>query len=85
MAVRSVENVLKQAARLTPEERLIVASRLIEGVRHEMPARRGQPLKWRGLQGKLSHPAFGEDAQTYVTRTRNEDTAHRENAAKHNP
>ena len=78
MAAQSIENVLKQAARLTPAERLMVATRLIEGVRHEIPAKVGKPLKWRDLRGMLPYPAYGEDAQAYISRTRREDTAHRD-------
>ena len=77
MATQSIENVLKQAARLTPAERLTLASRLIEGVRQEIPAKDGKSLKWRHLQGMLPHPAYGEDAQAYITRTRREDDGHR--------
>jgi hypothetical protein len=83
MAARSIVNVLKQAARLTPVERLILASRLIEGVRQEIPAQNGKPLKWRHLRGMLPYPAYGEDAQTYITRVRREDTAHRDRQLKH--
>lgn len=77
MATRSIENVLKQAAQLTPAERLILASRLIDGVRHEIPAKKGKPLKWRHMLGMLPYPAYGEDAQAYITRTRHEDTVQR--------
>ena len=76
MAAQSIENVLKQAARLTPAERLTLASRLIEGVKQEIPAKDGKPLKRRHLRGMLPYPAYGEDAQAYITRTRGEDDAH---------
>jgi len=82
MAAQSIESMLKQAARLTPAERLMVATRLIEGVRHEMPARAGKPLKWRDLRGMLPYPAYGEDAQAHISRTRREDTAHRDHQLK---
>ncbi len=83
MAAQSIDNVLKQAARLSPAERLILASRLIEGVRQEIPTKNGKPLKWRHLRGMLPYPAYGEDAQTYITRGRREDTAHRDRQLKH--
>ena len=85
MAARSIENVLKQAARLTPAERLIVATRLIDGVRHEMPARADKPLNWRDLLGMLPYPAYGEDAQAYISRTRHEDSSARDRQLKHLP
>jgi len=85
MAAQSIENVLKQAARLSPEERLMVATRLIDGVRHEMPARVDKPIKWRDLRGKLPYPAYGEDTQAYISRTRHDDTAARDRQLKHLP
>ena len=84
MAAQSVEDVLKQAARLSPEERLMVATRLIEGVRHVIPAGASKPLKWRNLRGRLPYPAFGEDAKVYVSRARREDSAHRDRQLKRN-
>ena len=85
MASRSIDNVLKQASRLSPEERLLVATRLIEGVRQEIPTKTGKKMKWRDLRGMLPYPAFGEDAQTCITRMRREDTAHRDRQLKRNP
>ena len=34
-------------------------------------------LKWVDLCGLLPYPAFGEDAQGYVSRTRHENSTHR--------
>jgi hypothetical protein len=83
MIAQSIENVLKQAARLTPAERLTLASRLIEGVKQEIPVKNEKPLKWRHLRGMLPDPAFGEDAQAYISRTRREDTAQRDRQLNH--
>jgi hypothetical protein len=83
MAAQSIENVLKEASRLTPAERLTLASRLIDGVRQEIPAKNGKPLKWQRLRGMLPYLAFGEDAQAYISRARREDTAHRDGQLKH--
>jgi hypothetical protein len=40
MALQNIDQLLKRAGKLTPSERLLLASRLIQGVRHEMPARK---------------------------------------------
>ena len=85
MTAQAVDNVLKQAACLTPAERLLVATRLIEGVRHEIPTKTRKPLQWRDLSGMLPYPAFGEDAQAYISRTRRDDTDHRQRKLKRNP
>jgi len=85
MTVQSVERMLEQAARLTSAERLLLAARLIEGVRKEIPKSAGVPLKWRDLRGMLPYPACGEDAQAFISRTRREDTEHRERRLKRTP
>jgi len=82
MTAQSIENFLKQAARLSPAERLTLAARLIEEVKQEIPARNSKPLKWRNLRGSLPYPAYGEDAQTYITRTRREDDMQRDHQLK---
>lgn len=82
MAAQSVENILKQADHLTLAERLWLATRLIEGVRREMPFKAQKQLKWRDVRGMAKSPLFGEDAQAYISRTRREDTEHREHALK---
>jgi len=78
MVALTVENMLEQADRLPPAERLRLATRLIEGVRQEMPSKTLKPLKWRDICGMLPYPAFSEDAQRYITRTRREATHKRE-------
>ena len=82
MTAPSIENMLKQADRLSPTERLWLATRLIEGVRRELPGKTKKRLKWRDLRGILPYPAFGEDAQTYISRTRRADTEHRDRQLK---
>jgi hypothetical protein len=76
MTQHSLEQLLQRAARLTPSERLLLASRLIQGVRNEMPSRHPQ-RKWKDAEGMLSYPALGEDAQSYISRSRHEDDNHR--------
>ena len=72
MALQNIDQILKRANKLSPSERLLLASRLIQGVRSDMPSRKSR-RKWRDAAGLLSYPALGEDAQQYISRTRRTD------------
>jgi len=72
MALQNIDQILKRAGKLTPSERLLLASRLIQGVRNEIPARK-RNKKWQDSVGLLKYPALGEDAQTYISRSRRTD------------
>jgi hypothetical protein len=76
MALRNIDEILKRAGKLTPSERLLLASRLIQGVRSDLPSRKSR-RKWRDVAGLLPYPALGEDAQQYISRTRRADGDHR--------
>ena len=76
MTLHNMDKLLQRAARLTPSERLLLASQLIQSVRNELSTR--QPSrKWKEAAGLLQYPAMGEDAQAYVNRSRREDDDHR--------
>jgi hypothetical protein len=72
MVLQNINQILERAGRLTPSERLLLASRLIQGVRSDMPSRKPR-RKWRDAAGLLTYPALGEDAQTYISRQRRDD------------
>lgn len=76
MSLQNIDQILKHADKLTPSERLLLASRLIQGVRSDLPAEISK-RKWRDVEGILPHPALGEDAQTYISRSRRADNDHR--------
>ena len=76
MALQNIDQLLKRADKLTPSERLLLASRLIQGVRSDMPSRKTH-RKWRDAAGLLSYPALGEDAQLYISRNRRADNDRR--------
>jgi len=76
MALQSIDEILKRANKLTPSERLLLASRLIQGVRSDLPSRKSR-WKWRDAAGLLPYPALGEDAQSYISRARRADNEHR--------
>jgi hypothetical protein len=73
IALQNIDQLLKRADKLTPSERLLLASRLIQGVRNDMPARKKMRRKWRDAVGLLSYPAVGMDAQLYINRARRAD------------
>ena len=76
MALQNIDQLLKRAGKLTPSERLLLASRLIQGVRSDLPSQKSR-RKWRDAAGLLPYPALGEDAQLYITRTRRADNDRR--------
>ena len=72
MALQDIDKLLKRAGKLTPSERLLLASRLIQGVRNDLPARKPR-RKWSEAVGLLPYPALGMDAQLYIKRARSND------------
>ncbi len=77
MTLQTIDQILKRAGKLTPSERLLLANRLIQGVRQDMPPGRKLHRKWSDVAGILPYPAFGMDAQLYISRSRSEDGNHR--------
>ena len=87
MSAQLLEMLLQQAGQLTPDEQLLLATRLIERARQAAttaaaPRRR---RKWREIRGLAKPSLFGEDAQAFISRTRREDTEHRERMLKREP
>ena len=82
MSAQLLEVVLKQADQLTSDEQLVLASRLIERSRRTKVFTGRPKRKWKDVCGTLPYPAFGEDAQVYISRTRRESDEHRERALK---
>jgi hypothetical protein len=72
MALQTIDQIVKQAGKLTPSERLLLASRLIQGVRSNLPSRKTN-RKWRDAIGLLPYPALGMDAQSYISQYRRDD------------
>lgn len=73
MTLHNVDQLLQRAASLTPSERLLLASRLIQEVRSEMTSRQPRVVKWKDAAGLLQYPALGDDAQAYISRSRRAD------------
>jgi hypothetical protein len=72
-----LQELLKQAEQLSDTEQL----ELIRGVAEIMKSHLTQTARKRKLsefRGTVQYPFLGEDAQTWVTRTRREGDEHRE-------
>jgi len=72
-----VKEILRQAEPLSADEQLKLAALLIEQARKKasMPIVR---RKWLDVAGAAPYPMTGEDAQDWVTRTRQEGDDERE-------
>ena len=71
MSMRELDDIVRRAESLTPAEKLQLAAILIERVRRVEEADNNE-LRWTDLRGVVAEPALGEDAQEWVTRTRQE-------------
>jgi hypothetical protein len=68
------QTLLQQTAILTPEEKPRLIAHLADSLRQSAPRRR----KWSEIRGSAPYPLFGEDAQDWITRSRQESDEHRE-------
>jgi len=80
----TLSQVAALAAQLPPDERRQLAEKILHELssatlRQAAPARRA----WREIRGCVSHPLLGEDAQAWVSRTRHEADARREQLSEH--
>jgi hypothetical protein len=73
MSGELLETLIRQTELLTSDEKLALASRLIERARQATRARSNMHRrKWAEVRGLVAHPLTGEDAQAWVSRTRQE-------------
>lgn len=77
MAVQDWQELIRRADALTADEQLRLAAYLVDRARQAYAAR-GSGNKWRDLCGIAPHPLTGEDAQAWVSRTRQEADKQRE-------
>ena len=70
MASAKLLEIMKQVDELSVDEKLRLASHLIEKAREggEMQPRR----KWMDIHGSAPYPMVGEDAQAWISRNREE-------------
>lgn len=84
MATDALELLMKQASALPVDEQLRLAAYLVEQARAQYANAAATPLRWRDIRGTASPSLLGEDAQTWVTRTRHEADEGRERALRGN-
>jgi hypothetical protein len=74
MGTNSLDELIKQAEALTPDEQLRLIARLAESAREACESSTPR-RQWREILGAAQHPLVGEDAQDWVSRTRRESDA----------
>jgi len=77
MTSEELDELVKKAETLKPDEQLLLISRLADKIRgmYQSPRRR---RKWSEICGSVPYPLAGEDAQAWVSRSRREGDEHRE-------
>lgn len=71
------DDILNQARRLTPDEQLRLIAYLSEQARLARAQKSAEPKRWRELRGAAAYPLVAEDAQEWVSTSRQEDDSHR--------
>ena len=74
MPLARLDDLLKQAEDLPRKDQLKLAARLMKTTHSPETS----TVKWKEIRALLSHPALGEDAQAWVSRSRSASDA-REN------
>jgi hypothetical protein len=71
MASTECERILREAEQLPPKDQLELIERLIARLRLRPEPGEKRP-RWEDLAGTAPYPLCGEDAQEWVSRTRQE-------------
>ena len=72
MSANVFDEVVEKINLLEPEEQQHVMSVLSEKASLQIPQKERPKKKWADVMGMLPYPAFGEDAQEYISRSRRE-------------
>ena len=83
MSAQLLNLLFRQSERLSLDEQLALATRLIERAQQGAPT--SQRRQWSEICGLFPYPLAGEDAQAWVTRTRREGEEQREAQWRHTP
>jgi hypothetical protein len=73
VSARELDDIVQRTEGLTADEKLQLAAILIEQARQSETAGVMTP-RWRDLRGRVTAPALGEDAQAWVSRTRQDNS-----------
>jgi hypothetical protein len=76
--------VTRLAARLSHAEQRQLAESILQRLTAEGEAPPSPRRAWREIRGSVSYPLCGEDAQAWVTRSRKESEAHRQQQLESN-
>ncbi len=71
MSAQLLAKIMQETEQLSVQEQLRLAAYLVEKASQTYPEPRPR-RKWRELRGLAAPSLFGEDAQTYISRTRRE-------------
>ncbi|MBR8833648.1 MAG: hypothetical protein DSM106950_06310 [Stigonema ocellatum SAG 48.90 = DSM 106950] len=82
MTTNNLKEVMKQIDTMTLDEQLQLIAYLAEKTRQTQLTPKPRQ-KWREIRGLVQQPALGEDAQTWISRSRREDDKHRESQLRH--
>ncbi len=81
MDLNTLNELKEKANGLTPEENLDLIAHLMNKVRTASLASAGR-RKWSEICGKASYPFTGEDAQTWVTKSRKKSDERRQKGCR---
>lgn len=71
------DDILNQTRRLTPDEQLRLIVHLSEQARLARRHESTKPKRWGDMRGAAAYPLVAEDAQEWVSTSRQQDDHHR--------
>lgn len=71
------DDILNQTRRLTPDEQLRLIAYLSEQARLAKTQESDEPKRWEEMRGAAAYPLVAEDAQVWVSTSRQQDDSHR--------
>ena len=84
MSQELLNELMSKSEKLNIEEKLKLMRYLSNNLQINDNSTPKPRRKWRDIQGKATYPLVGEDAQEWVSRTRQEATENREQIIRNN-